>query len=231
MTTRQQKRNPKATKLQLPSIMLAYCFPRHPDLIHEAFMRSVLSCVRESYESYFLQPVGCGTGPLISRARNTLLEQFLETEHSHILFADTDMTFSGLHLKRLLELDLDIVGGLYYALDAQEQPVIAHLVEKEPGSGQYSDVPETLLVQTDSEGNDELSGPFEVSGLGMGFTLIKRRVIQDLRPIKRLWPFAETDDDRGLGEDLTFCLRARDKGFKSYLDPYCRLGHLKQVTI
>jgi len=74
-----------------------------------------------------------------------------------------------------------------------------------------------------------------VAGLGCGFTLIKRKVLNDLADSRggtaRLWPYAETGEEEGFGEDLTFGLRAKELGFDSWLVPASKVGHIKEVVL
>jgi GT2 family glycosyltransferase len=67
----------------------------------------------------------------------------------------------------------------------------------------------------------------------MGLTLIRREVLEDLgADHEKLWPFAETIvDGRALGEDVTFCLRAKEKGYQTWLCGDARAGHAKTFII
>jgi len=45
----------------------------------------------------------------------------------------------------------------------------------------------------------------------------------------QLWPFAESIvNGTAKGEDVTFCLRAQDKGFTTWLSVDARIGHEKE---
>jgi len=71
-----------------------------------------------------------------------------------------------------------------------------------------------------------------VGAVGMGFCLIKRRVFEELGA-SNLWPFAEIMGVNGKyqGEDITFCARAREKGFEIYLDPNVKVMHTKLMPV
>ena len=64
----------------------------------------------------------------------------------------------------------------------------------------------------------------------MGFMLVKKGVFESLaypwfRPLeKRIGDMTDFTM-----EDVSFCLRAKEKGFKVYIDPQVRLGHEKRV--
>lgn len=221
----------RAQKRQLPKIFLGYVFPRSPGLVHEAWMRSVLYLFAGAQGKCLIQPVGCGTGPLLSRARNQLVQQFLEGDYDYFLWTDTDIEFGWPDLSLLLLTDKDIAGSVYFALNGEGEPVVAHLQEKADEPRVYEAVPFSSCYGDDSSPKE----PFTVAGLGCGFTLIKREVLVALAESRggtaRLWPYAETGEEEGYGEDLTFCLRAKEMGFESWLVPASRVGHIKEITI
>lgn len=214
----------------LPKIFLGYLFPRSPALVHEAWAHSLLWLFAGAQGKCLIQPQGIATGPLLSRARNQLVQQFLEGDCDYFLWTDTDIEFAYEDLSLLLRADKDIAGSVYLALDPEGQPVVAHLTETEV-AGVYGAVPIEQCYEPDGSPKE----PFSVSGLGCGFTLIKRKVLEDVAMAHggtaRLWPYAETDEEAGYGEDLTFCLRAAVLGFESWLVPQSRVGHHKEIRL
>jgi len=58
----------------------------------------------------------------------------------------------------------------------------------------------------------------EIQGVGMASTLIKREVFEKT---PKPWFFPEPN----LGEDLAFCIRAKEQGFKIYCDTNLICGH------
>jgi hypothetical protein len=238
MTSRSRKGPTKARRgRQLPRVFLGYCFPRSPGLVHEEWARSLLYLFAGAQGKCLIQPVGCGSGPLLSRARNRLVQQFLEGDFDYFLWTDTDISFTYDDLSLLLLADKDIAGSVYFALDGNNEPCIAHLEEEpgapegEEGKKRYRDVPISKCYDDDSSPKE----PFSVAGLGCGFTLIKMRVLVDLADSRggtaRLWPYAESGEEEGFGEDLTFALRAADLGFQSWLVPESKVGHIKEIVL
>jgi hypothetical protein len=216
-----------AARAAAPKIFVAYCTS---GLVHEMWMMSLLSFIARSPGKYQIRPAGVTTGPLLSRARNTLVESFLESEDDYMLFTDTDMVFAIEDVDALVASDAPIAGGLYFtaAPSGLQAPWCTALVPSEDGSAY---VPLVLPEPTPEDESFTTPDPIEVSCVGMGLTLIKREVLEALAPAKKLWPFAETDEERGLGEDLTFCLRAAEKGFRTVVVPQARVGHIKMVVL
>lgn len=225
----------------VPTVFLAYVRPRSPGLVHHDWAESIWTTAAYAAGKVRLRPLGIATGPLLSRARNQLVKLFLEKNDEYLLFTDTDITFRWEDLRLLLEVcsgPRAIVGGVYFALDGNGERCVAHLVELEGEPGVYTDVPIERLYREVLPGRHEPADPFEVSGLGMGFTLIKREVMEALADvrggIKGLWPFAETENEesgRGNGEDLTFCLRAKELGYSSFVVPEVKVGHIKEIEL
>ena len=182
--------------------------------------------------------VGLRSGPNISNPRNDLLRAFLQTDNAYFLSLDTDIEFEpedvDMLLKRSIEHDLPVLGGTYRnRFDDDAEPIIVcsyHLGDGKYGRGE-------VLPQTE--------GFLEVAGLGMGFTLIRRDVAEALQPAP-LFPYSEmvvsgaavgatSEENREaahmLGEDISFCFRARAAGFGVWLDLDVRVRHHKATVI
>lgn len=205
------------------TLSVGYVFNR---TVYEKWAFSLMRLIARSADRLQIRPLGVQCGPLLSRGRNLVLENFLQTEDEYLLFTDTDMVFTAEDVALLFESDAAIAGALYFSAAPGVDPFPVALREdpNEPGTYRPIEVP--------SEEGEFLewsqADPFPVDSVGMGLTLIRRDVIEALAPIKRLWPFAETDEDHGYGEDLTFCMRAKEKGFETILVPRARAGHIKE---
>ena len=204
-------------------VMLGY---PHPGVVAHDFMASVLNSILRA--DIKLTIIGGHSGPLLTQSRNDLLQVLLdEPSYTHLLFADTDMRWDPDAIGRLVAHDVPIVSGLCMGLQQRDfKTFVACLKQQEDGS----------LGRPVKEGFEN-SGLQEVFGTGMAFTLIKREVIEKLGVDKqKLWPFAEivwdgTPEPIVLGEDITFCLRARELGFDTYVDTDLRIGHVKRFLI
>lgn len=198
------------TKLKL---FLGYV---HPEFVPHHFMECMFAQLKDGGFDTVVQP--SGSGPLIAQARNLLVEKFLESSCDYFLSLDTDIEWQPHQVEELMAHDKDIVSGLYRSRGPKGEyfPVYLKLAD----DGFYDRAP-----WSDVEDATELMA---VPGLGMGFCLIKRKVMEALGTAV-LWPYAETVNDLGgyMGEDITFCFRAREKGFETFLDPTVRVGHSK----
>jgi hypothetical protein len=115
---------------------------------------------------------------LITRARNYLVDEFLRSDCTHLLFIDSDIQFNPQDVIALLALDKDVIGAPY-PKKSINWTNIAHAARTKP------DLPpgelESLVgdyVFNVVKGTKQFSvtEPLEVLEIGTGFMLIKRDV-------------------------------------------------------
>lgn len=147
------------------------------------------------------------TSSYIHDARNKIVDAALEAKATHLIFIDSDMQFSPDSIQKLVERDKDIVGGLYFRRQAPHNPIINQKDGKR------------LVIPPVWPKNDL----FEVFGIGTGFLMIKMKVFEKIPPpwfaFSNLW-------DKPIGEDIYFCWKAQERGFKVWCDPTLNLGHV-----
>lgn len=147
-------------------------------------------------------------------------------DYSHIFWIDSDIIFTPDQFEKLLNHDVDICSGLYY-MEGRTQFATVEKWDTEYfnkyGSFEFI-TPEYLSTKNNSL--------IEVSYSGMGFMLIKKGVFEN---IKYPWFF---DEIQRIGncvdipsEDVSFCKKATNAGFKIYIDPTVIVGHQKMVTL
>ena len=54
-----------------------------------------------------------GNESLITRARNTLVQLFMDGDYTHLMFIDADIAFDPNTVLRMLDFDKDVVCGVY----------------------------------------------------------------------------------------------------------------------
>lgn len=155
---------------------------------------------------------------ILPRARNKLVAEFLASDCTDFFFIDGDLGWEAGKLCDLCERDEDIVGGVY------------------PTKVDKLNFPVRWLKK------DELwaeNGVIEVEGISTGFMRIKRRVLEALVSDdlayeestlegKKAWAIFDFGLMNGqyYGEDFIFCMRAREKGFRVWLDPEIGFDHV-----
>lgn len=154
---------------------------------------------------------------LIYDSRNKLAKQALETEADYVMWFDSDMVFEPNTLERLLEDDKDIVSGLYFRRVQPFTPVLFDSCEVDS---------EGICKMNDCQ-NYPKDSLFEVAGIGFGCVLVKTDVFLDM--------FAKYGDCftpiGKFGEDISFCYKARELGYKIYCDSRVKCGHISHTMV
>ena len=158
-------------------------------------------------------------GSLIYDARNKLAVQAIKMEADYVMWFDSDMVFQSDTLIRLLktaeENKASIVSGLYFRRSAPYTPVAFDTLTINENGAEW----------TDYEG--ELTGVHKVGGVGFGCILVDTDVIQDC-----LLEYETCFSPIGsVGEDLSFCWRAKQLGYDTYLDCDIKCGHVGHVIV
>lgn len=159
---------------------------------------------------------------LVSRARNTALANFLETDCDWLFTLDDDISLPAKALTKLVDADKDIIGGFYRLKQAFNE-------ENE----------NAFAVRWLGDGDLTMDSITEVQYVSSGCVLYKRAFIESMvkdHPElyyknnvdgKDRWmlyqPFIHNNEY--LSEDWAFCQRARNKGHKIWLHGGVRCDH------
>jgi hypothetical protein len=200
------------------------CMPCYGGMLTEATFRSVLELSNLA--------VQCGipwtlltmaNESLITRARNNLVAQTMASpEATHLLFVDADIRFPAEAPFRLVLRDKDVVGGCCPA-------------KREP----------SFYVLNPLAGGKREGDLVEVTTIGTGFMLVRRRVLQRMfeaypqakyrdslglpaRCEPHMYALFDTAIEEGgryLSEDWAFCARWRNLGGEVWADRSLELGH------
>ena len=182
---------------------------------------------------------------LITRARNGLVKMFYQTDCTHLLFIDADISYRAEDIVSMIDADKDIICGVYPKKriawerinDALAKGIIGEDLKHYTG-----DLVINKLNYVDTPIANK-SEPVEIFNGGTGFMLIKRNVFDLLKPhcptyTNDMLPgqqeivteyFAtsiEPDSNRLLSEDYHFCRLARLNGIKVWAAPWVELGHI-----
>lgn len=175
------------------------------------FFKSFLGAINIAPEQAEMMIMHTKWGNTVN-ARNEIVEECLKDDFTHLFFMDSDMAFPEFTLQRLLLHDVDIVAGYYLKKIPMFDPVV--LLQNNNGSLYKTYLPE----ETDTL--------VEVATIGTGCCLIKRKILESFK-----WPWFEyipypDGKHRFQTEDVVFCDKAREKGFKIYCDPTVSCVHI-----
>lgn len=159
-------------------------------------------------------------GSLIYSSRDMIAKKALLDEADLVMWFDSDMVFDHDTLKRMLKhIDAghDMVTGIYYRRTPPFSAVAFETMDlNEDGTGfdfsEFEELP---------------SEPFEVAACGFGCVLMKTEIFVSVFAKFGLMftPIANC------GEDIAFCWRARQCGYKILADPSISLGHVGHTII
>jgi glycosyltransferase involved in cell wall biosynthesis len=169
---------------------------------------------------------------LIGNARNQIAHSAVENKCDYLFFIDSDVVIPPDALKRLVAHNKDIVSGMYFHKQAPFYPV-AYMREVDAmrnETGLYNGIaeyPKDTLI--------------EVDAIGMGCCLIKTDVFKNFiadtkhtmdngeeKTYTECYAFEPLPPPVGMiamGEDMAFCKRCQDKGYKIYLDTGLQCKH------
>lgn len=229
--------SPRKPKLKpyRPKVCVAYTY--YEGRVHHSFFSSIVSMQRLDQRSAGgrgLFEIGMGrvigaTSAYIPQVRNMLCEEFLSQDHEWLLFLDHDIRFHVLDVYRLLDAakktGARIMGGMYF-INLNDALCPVFFVPRKDENGQDGGGP---LMEF------RLREVYKLWSTGMGFTLIHRSVLEEMRdsgkwPGKWTWFNHDPAPDGGhCGEDITFCLRAASLGIQTYGYSGVVVGHSKQI--
>lgn len=227
--------------------MVFVATPCFGGLVSQHYMQSVISLIQFASNAQFDAVLALlGHDSLITRSRNTLVSQFLNTPSAtHLLFIDADISFDPAQVYEMLRFDREFVAGIYplKVIDWSNPAVKRAATAREP-----FDAAALLYVGTLCTGNEcERKGRFATAiYCGGGFMLLKRQVIERMiaaypesryksvhaysnaKPAESYALFdCMIDKDTGayVSEDFGFCQKWRDIGGKIWLDTEGKLTH------
>ena len=158
-------------------------------------------------------------GSLIYTSRNDLAQRAIQMEADYVFWLDSDMVFEPdiliRMLKTLTENKLDILTGLYFRRVRPYTPVLFDKLDIRRNIcswSEFKEIPDHI---------------FEVGGCGFGCVLMDTSVFLSVQS-KHGNCFAPIANN---GEDIAFCWRARDCGYKIICDPSVICGHIGKIIV
>lgn len=190
--------------------------------VHRDIPPKTTVCLVETVKHCARLSIPCVLGMVsagnVVNGRDEVLSMFLKSDCNRLFWIDSDMTWTINQFVRLLALSkLTPVVGATYPAKIDPRP--------------------TFFVKFASSEKNEL-GLIEVEGLGLGFTIVRREVMEKLAEGKPQvmdevsgsvvssvfrW---DVIDGKRRGEDMAFFSDLRELGYKVMLDPLTDLGHI-----
>jgi hypothetical protein len=186
---------------------------------------------------------------LITRARNSMAHDFLESDATHLMFIDADIAFNPADIPLMVKADKDIICGIYPKKEINWVEVEAAVKRGIPPQdlSKFTGAFVLNLAHGETSKTGKIDEPIEIANGGTGFMLIKRKVFEGLadkvpsytndmyhavdvvRKPKIIKEFFTTSIDeesnRLLSEDYHFCKIARGGGFTVWCAPWANFSH------
>lgn len=158
----------------------------------------VADFVSQNYENFEIGIKLCNSkGSILPQQRADMVRECLSSGCSHLLFLDDDMAFPMTTLYDLLAADKDIVAANCVTKSIPPLPTARDIHNNRVNIA------------------DELTGLQEVASVGAAVMLIKADVFKKLPAPWFEFVYQPTGY---IGEDVFFCRKAREHGFKVYID-------------
>jgi len=214
-------------------VIIAFCIPGRQQS-HE-FTKSWTQVVHHMAKNSITLNLYQEAGGDIYHIRNNLVSRDLPIPwdmmpifggepYDYIMWIDSDVgEFDFSHIQRLIDADKDIITGVVplgltgrsaigqYGYDEFGQPMV-----------QYYNIP-VMDKELDHD------TPVEIEFCGYAFLLVRKGVFEAMEyPWFRYTPHEYACKQSGPGEDIGWCLRAREAGFKVWMHPGVRVSHNKE---
>ena len=224
-----------------PKIKLFVATPVHSECsIH--YTQSLLELQKECWRKKIGVRFHLMKSSLVTQGRNMCVSAFLESDSTHLLFIDSDISFNAGAAERLVACDKDIISIPYPLKDMNWDKALKLFNEGKLKTAQ--DIRNKAFYRypmkvPDNNAIKIKDGIIEVTHSPTGFMLIKREVFDKMiekyphlridqdqvingknERLPHMWNFFDTQFDQEkhtyLGEDFAFCKRWKDIGGKCY---------------
>jgi len=224
-----------------PKIKLFVATPVHSECsIH--YTQSLLELQKECWRKKIGVRFHLMKSSLVTQGRNMCVSAFLESDSTHLLFIDSDISFNAGAAERLVACNKDIISIPYPLKDMNWDKALNLFNEGKLKTAQ--DIRNKAFYRypmkvPDNNAIKIKDGVIEVTHSPTGFMMIKREVFTKMidkyphlridqdqvingknERLPHMWNFFDTQFDQEkhtyLGEDFAFCKRWKDIGGKCY---------------
>jgi hypothetical protein len=184
-------------------------------------------CVQAQRHGVDIQICNISGCSVVSRVRNLIAKDFLESDCTDLMFIDSDINFEAEDIFRLMAWNSDPKKGIVAGIP----------VARKKGKVYIS------TLDTDEEDNIFMNymGLVKAKRVATAFMMIRREVFEKLKDAHSEWVYHDEKkvgdeviaffdfalkDGEYIGEDFLFCDRARELGYEVWIDPTIKLGHM-----
>lgn len=181
------------------------------DYMHVGFVKSLTNLMRRLDRDGVDYELAIEEGSLVYMARDKLACKAINESFDYVLWLDSDMVFTDDLLEDLQFSGYDFVTGI--------------AIGRRPNycSCLFEDIRPDSLKRVETYPNNT----FEVAGCGFACVLIYTEILRGVHMTYEtcFMPLI------GYGEDIAFCKRAKELGFRIWAEPAVKVGHIGHITI
>lgn len=159
-------------------------------------------------------------GSLVYMARNNLARLAIKAEADWVLWLDDDMVFAPDLLKRMMSVcqedDISFLTAVCFRRRPPYTPCLFDRLDRMEHGASYT----TLMSVPE--------GRFKVGGCGFAGVLLSTDVLMS---VAAKFGGRMFDPIEGMGEDVSFCWRARQCGYDIWCDSSIEMGHMGDMII
>ena len=181
------------------------------DFQHVEFVKSLTALIVRLKDDGIDFDVQIEAGTLVHVARDKIACKAINEQYTHVLWFDADMVFTDDVLDSLMFCGKQFVSG------------ICHSRRK----GYHSCLFKNLDLNHLERFEEYPPETFQIAGCGFGCVLIDVAILTDVQKTYKTCFLPMP----AYGEDLAFCKRASELGYKIYAEPSVRLGHIGHIAI
>jgi hypothetical protein len=184
-------------------------------------------CVQATKYGVDIQICNISGCSVVSRVRNLIAKDFLDSDCTDLMFIDSDINFNASDIFRLMAWNTDSKKGIVAGIP----------VARKKGKTYIS------TLDTDEDQNIFMNhmGLVRAKRVATAFMLIRREVFEKMYEAHPEWRYHDEKkigdemiaffdfalkDGNYIGEDFLFCDRARELGYEVWVDPTIKLGHV-----
>lgn len=182
------------------------------DFVHVEFMRCLTALLMRLKDDGIEFDLDIESGTLVYFARERIAHKAINEHYTHVLWLDSDMVFKPSILDDLMFSGKDFVTGIYHARRKGYASCIFKTINLDEGIERFDKYPNET---------------FQIQGCGFGCVLTSAEMLSSvcLHFGTCFTPLPS------LGEDIAFCKRAQDLGYKLWCEPSVVCGHIGHITI
>lgn len=164
--------------------------------------------------------VNCQGSP-VNLAREKVASEIAKYKYKKVIWIDSDIGFTPYDFMKLYDSDKDIISGAYLLANGNTSTVV--LFPQNRKQGQVELLKNDIL---------KMSNPVKAESVGFGFIAISYDVFNRIQKpyfqlLNSVLRIGNKEIYLTVGEDISWCNKARNIGFDIWFDPKVLVNHMK----